>query len=487
MAWRSRDQSPSQTELKHNHWVSRLFPPGRRGVAVVIVYSLVVLILALAVSSWVYDLARVRILSSSSFSDLANWQALLPSFGGPDEAVNAEGAEASQEPVGPEGDAAEVSVPAINVLLLGTDARPGEADIPRTDTMILLTLNPQRQSVGLLSLPRDLWVPIPEFGYEAKLNTVYGIGETYGYKGGGVQLAMDTVSSFIGHPVQYYARVNFQGFVEMIDLIGGIDVAVPFTIHDDKYPTDDYLIETFYLEAGIQHLDGETALKYVRTRNVDDDYGRAGRQQAVIRAVLDKAVGTDILTKLLPNLPRLLIAMRSTIETDMPMALQLQLANYLRSQSKRPEVRQLVLDNRFGVETYTEDGAWILLPDRTLVRNVLADFFAAEGVDGTVVALGDPTNVRVEVLNGTGEPGVAARTRDLLQNQGYQVVSIGDADRSDYERTIIINYGVPDELVEQVGTDLELEPNRSSLHGLNVSAPIDVRIVVGRDFLGHLQ
>lgn len=441
----------------------------------------------MVVSSWVYDLARVRILNSSALADLANWEVLLPNFGGPDEAASIEGADALQDAAGSEGDVAEAAVPAINVLLLGTDARPGEADVPRTDTLILLTLNPQRKSVGLLSLPRDLWVPVPQYGYEAKLNTVYGIGETYGYKGGGAQLAMDTVSSFVGQPVQYYARVNFQGFVELIDLIGGIDVAVPTTIYDDQYPTDNYLTELFYLEAGIQHLDGETALKYVRTRNIDDDYGRAGRQQAVIRAVLDKAVGTDILTRLLPNLPRLLITMRNTIDTDMPMALQLQLANYLRSQSTRPQVRQLVLDNRFGIETYTDEGAWILLPDRTLVRNALADFFAAEGMDDTVVAMGNPTNVRVEVLNGTGEPGVAARTRDLLQRQGWQVVSIGDADRSDYGRTIIINYGVPDALVEQVGTDLALEPNRSSLHGLNVSAPIDVRIVVGRDFLAHLQ
>jgi hypothetical protein len=95
--------------------------------------------------------------------------------------------------------------------------------------------------------------------------------------------------------------------------------------------------------------------------------------------------------------------------------------------------------------------------------------------------------VRIEVLNGTGEPGVAAATRDLLQSQGWQVVSIGDADRNDYGRTIIINYGVPDELVQRVGTDLELDPNLSRLHGLNISAPVDVRIVVGRDFLTHLR
>jgi LCP family protein required for cell wall assembly len=313
------------------------------------------------------------------------------------------------------------------------------------------------------------------------------LGETHGYAGGGPQLAKDTVSSFIGQPVQYYARVNFQGFVELVDLIGGVDVVVQSTIYDTEYPTNDYGVETFYLEAGPQHLDGETALKYVRTRNVDDDYARAGRQQQVIRAVVDKVLRADMLPTLLPKLPRLLYTMRSSIDTDIPMATQLELANYLSSSSLR-EVRQLVLDNRYGEETYSEEGAWILKPDRARVLTALANFFAPPAAtNSSAVAMGKPEWVRIEILNGTGEPGVAAQTRDLLQSQGWQVVSIGDADRSDYGRTIIINYGVPDELVERVGVDLELDPALSSLQGLNISAPVDVRIVVGRDFLSHLQ
>jgi LCP family protein required for cell wall assembly len=349
--------------------------------------------------------------------------------------------------------------------------------------MILLTFDPQNQTAGMLSLPRDLWVPIPGFGYETKINTAYALGEEYGYAGGGAQLAKDTVSSFIGQPVQYYAKVNFNGFVELVNLIGGVDVVVPFTIHDDKYPTDDYQVMTFYLEAGTQHLDGETALKYVRTRNVDDDYGRASRQQQVIRAVVDKVLRAEMLPTLLPKLPRLLYTMRSSIETDIPMALQLEIANYMNSTALR-EVRQLVLDSRYGEETYSEEGAWILRPDRTLVRSALGNFFALPMGDGSMA--GNNLNwVRVEILNGTGEPGVAAKTRDLLQQQGWQVVSIGDADRGDYGRTIIINYGVPDELVAKVGSDLELAPNLSSVHGLNSSAPVDMRIVVGRDFLSH--
>jgi polyisoprenyl-teichoic acid--peptidoglycan teichoic acid transferase len=208
----------------------------------------------------------------------------------------------------------------------------------------------------------------------------------------------------------------------------------------------------------------------------------------VIRGVVDKVLRADMLPTLLTKLPRLLYTMSSSIETDIPPAMQLEFASYIR-ETPLQEVRQLVLDNAYGEETYTEEGAWILLPDRTKVRSALAKFFEP----GPIVQSKDATNVvnpawiRVEVLNGTGQPGVAARTRELLESQGWQVVSIGDADRNDYVSTLIINYGIPHELVEKVGMDLELEPNLASLRGLNGTSPVDVRIVVGRDILDHLK
>lgn len=479
----SRPDSPSGGRPK---WLQ-----SRLGITFVVLYTLVVLGGALVASTWLYDWSRLRILGTSSLADLANLDFLNASNWSKQEGQPAEAAgTAAVEGTGEANAAVQptVNIPAINVLLLGSDARPGESDISNTDTMILLSFDPRNQTIGLLSMPRDLWVPIPGFGYDTRINTAYPLGETYGYEGGGPQLAKDTVSSFIGQPVQYYARVNFQGFVELVDMIGGVDVVVPFDIYDDQYPTEDYGVMTFQLSAGPQHLDGQTALMYVRTRNVDDDYGRAGRQQQVIRAVADKVLRADTLSTLLPKLPRLLMTVGNTVQTDIPMSLQLELANFLSGNSLR-EVRQLVLDNRFGTEGYSEEGAWILQPDRALVRAAMEDFFAPPSVAGGsgTVTMGNNEWVRIEILNGTGEPGVAAHTRDLLQSQGYQVVSIGDADRNDYGRTLIINYGVPNEVVEQVGTDLELDPNLSSLQGLNTSAPVDVRIVVGRDYLSHLQ
>jgi LCP family protein required for cell wall assembly len=460
----------------------------RLAVAVTFVYIGTVLLLAGFVGIQLHDWARTRILDMSVL-------ALVEAMGEVTHSVAPAGVPdqpAQTDVAGTPGEApvvAQAPIPSqpINILVMGTDARPDEQGPPLTDTLILLSLDPATRTAGMLSLPRDLWVHMPGVDVTTKINTAYRLGESSGYTGGGPQLVKDTVSSLIGQPVPYYVRVSFDGFVELVDLIGGVDVVLPTTIHDDKYPTVDYGYEVFHLDAGTQHLDGETALKYVRTRNIDSDYGRARRQQQVIRAVADKVLRADMLPTVLARAPRLLYTMRSSIDTDLPMATQLELANFARDNSLN-EIRQLVLDSRFGEETYSEEGAWILVPDRTRMRTALDAFFSpGEAGDATALSATTSDWVRVEVLNGTGEPGVAARTRDLLQAKGWQVISIGDADRGDYDHTLIVNYGVPDAMVSKVTSDLRLQPGVSSLNGMNPAIPVDMRIVVGKDILDSLQ
>lgn len=448
-------------------------------------YALLILSAAALGGFWLYNWARTRIVQSSPYT-AGSWSAHRVPQTDVVAAGGSESASVATSTASPEQTVEQApTIQPINVLLLGTDARPDDYGPPRTDTLMLLTLDPASRTAGMLSLPRDLWVPIPGFNMTYKINTVYAIGEERHYTGGGAQLIKDTVSSFIGQPVQYYVLVNFRGFVEIVDLIGGVDINVPKTIHDTSYPTADYGVETFYLSAGLQHLDGETALKYVRTRNVDDDYGRARRQQDLIRAIFDKVMSADMIPFLLSKAPTLVYTMRSSIDTDIPMATQLELANYMRTASLN-DIRQLVLDSRYGEETYSDDGAWILLPDREKVRSAVDEFFrtpVTAAHDGIAVALAAPQQVRIEVLNGTDQPGVAARTRDLLVARGWQVVSIGDADRHDYGRTLVISYGASTQVVDEVSAALNLQPGLAHLAGLNESPPVDVRIVVGSDIL----
>jgi LCP family protein required for cell wall assembly len=186
----------------------------------------------------------------------------------------------------------------ITVLLLGVDQRPDDPSPPRTDNMIVVTFEPEIGRAGMISLPRDLFVPIPGYDRNRKINTAYVIGETSSYPGGGGALAKRTVSEFLGYPIDYYIKVNFEGFERFIDLIGGVDVDVPKTIHDDQYPTIDYGYTTFHVDAGFQHMDGATALRYARTRNADNDFERAKRQQLVLLAIKDQMLQNKLLTTL---------------------------------------------------------------------------------------------------------------------------------------------------------------------------------------------
>ncbi|MCX6048446.1 MAG: LCP family protein [Chloroflexi bacterium] len=482
MGQNSRETQASKSALAWLHEAA-----SKHAVSLIVVYSIVIVSIALLGSVRLYDWARVRILQASPEVAL-QFPAANQSQPKPNNNANPVAAPANAANNAPANQVAAPLLPVINVLLLGTDERSDDPSPPRTDTMILLTLDPNTQTAGMLSFPRDLWVPIPNLGITNKINTAYMFGEEHQYPGGGAQLAKDTVSAFIGQKVDYYVHINFSGFIRLIDLIGGVDVVVPSTINDDQYPTASYGVETFHLDAGPQHLDGETALKYARTRHIDSDYGRARRQQELIRAVSDKVLRSDMILTLLSNAGSLLTTMRDSVDTDIPVKTQLELAASLQKSNLR-EIRQLVLDSHYGDENFDgPDGAWILMPDRSKIRPALAQFFnpPAQGPAGAI-ASADPSWVRVEVLNGTDQPGVAARTRDLLQAQGWHVVSISDADRNDYSRTIVINYGVPQALVEKVSTDLGLQPNLSRLTGMKSTAPIDVRIVVGKDILSKVK
>jgi len=455
--------------------------PERRGVATLflVLYALILLLIAGFGGMRLYGWARDRIIA-----DLPNFESVAV-VAPPTSAEVANQATPDPNMAAVPAATEQPRSQAVNVLFLGTDERADEVEGPlRTDTIILATLDLDSQTAGMLSLPRDLWVPIPNFNMTTKINTAYGLGVANQYPGGGPQLVMDTVSSFVGQEVPYYVRINFDGFEQMIDLIGGIDIDVPKTIHDESYPTEDYGIETFHLDAGMQHMDGETALKYARTRNVDDDYGRSRRQQDVIRAILDKVRSANMLPTLLGNAPSLLSTFANSFSTNIPLDKMIELATAIVDRPPQ-EVRQLVLDSRYGEETYSEQGAWILLPDRAKVRAAVNTFFTPPALSSaeSVATATDPSAVNIELLNGAGVPGLAAQVRDLLEARGWHIASIGDADRGDYAQSILINYGVSDAVIQQVSNALGMQPALASVSGLNPNTHIDMRIVLGQDVL----
>ncbi len=175
-----------------------------------------------------------------------------------------------------------------NVLILGLDRRPEQGFIVRSDVVMLVTACPQTPRLGLLSIPRDLYVEVPRYGNN-RINTAHFWGEREAV-GGGPDLAMETVVHNFRVPVQHYVRVDFDGFRAVVDAVGGIDVVVEKPIVDNAYPTEDYGTMRIEIPAGPQRMDGERALQYVRTRRGASDFERAARQQQVVMALLRRVV-----------------------------------------------------------------------------------------------------------------------------------------------------------------------------------------------------
>lgn len=175
----------------------------------------------------------------------------------------------------------------VDVLLLGVDARPGQGYLTRTDSVMVLNITPGRASVSLLSIPRDVFIHVPGYG-EQRINTINVLGEQDGY--GGPALLTASMAESFGIEVDHYARLDFAAFTALVDAVGGVEIDVPKRIVDYEYPTPEGGVMTVVFEPGRQHMNGERALQYARTRHQDDDFRRAERQQQVIDALVRKLV-----------------------------------------------------------------------------------------------------------------------------------------------------------------------------------------------------
>lgn len=231
----------------------------------------------------------------------------------------------------------------VNILLLGTDARPAEQDPTRTDAMVLVNINRDQQRINVLSFPRDLWVTYPNNG-DGRINAAFPLGERQFGVGGGAALAKATVANLVGLPIDYFVLVNFQGFRGLIDYLNGITVAVPKTIHDDTFPTDDYGIKTIHFDAGLQQMDGEQALIYARTRHADSDFGRIQRQQLVLMAIFNRIRDRGLLQQI-TSFDDYTGALRDYVRTDMSASVMLELASWGRN-LKSDDIQRFAIDSR---------------------------------------------------------------------------------------------------------------------------------------------
>ena len=333
----------------------------------------------------------------------------------------------------------------VTVLVMGLDYNDWRKDEgpPRTDTMILLTIDPVSMTAGMLSIPRDLWVSIPGFDY-GKINTAYQLGEAYKLPGGGPGLAIDTVEKLIGVPIQYYAQIDFSVFVEFIQEIHGIKIDVPYEIYVDIY--DDALGKK-RIEPGVQVLPGEYALAYARARNTEGaDFDRAMRQQQVIMGIRDRLLLPGVITDLISRAPELYNKFSSGINTNLSLDEVIQLA-WLAQKIETKDIYQGIIGEEQVNFGKSPDGLDVLkpLPDQIrLLRDKI--FLPAGAISPIADSNSDPVdlmkqeNATVSVLNGTFTPGLAGRTSEYLQSLGVNVIKTNDASDKPYPWTMVYDH-----------------------------------------------
>jgi LCP family protein required for cell wall assembly len=355
----------------------------------------------------------------------------------------------------------------LTMLLLGVDKRPDDDGGSRSDTMILVRIDPATQSASILSIPRDTKVIVPGFGVQ-KVNAAYAFGEANSdeVQGGGPGLTMRTIEANFGIHVDYYAEVDFAGFEKIIDTVGGVTIDNPYAIKDDEYPADGNNYMRVYFPPGWQHLDGEDALIYARTRHDDGDSMRSVRQQQLLLALREQAMNLDLIS----NATELLGELRDSVRTDLSPSQALELAR-LGTRIDEANIHQVSLMPALE-EDYSYDAEgnsiYYLVPNWNDVAAVLSDF-AGTTIAPPGSALADPTlNVPIVVRNASGMNGMASQVVSALEAQGFTNVSVdetatGEAvdvtqivDRSDNLSTSMYLagiIGVPIESVLEEGVD----------------------------------
>jgi len=340
--------------------------------------------------------------------------------------VQATGTTEAEAPKAEEWDGKE----RLTILLLGVDTR--EDDYSRSDTMILVNFDPVTKTASMLSIPRDLKVIIPGYGVH-KINSAYSYGDADKVPGGGAGLTMRTIEANFGIRINYYAQVDFDGFVKVMDTVGGLTLDVPYPIKDDEYPGPGTQYMRIYFEPGWQHMDGTRVLQYARTRHDDGDGRRSARQQQVLIALQEQAISRDLISKA----PELISELGDTVRTNLSPSQALQLAR-LASDIDPAKVVQFSLNDAL-YEDQQPDQPYYLIADWDAVGEILSEF-TAETILPPMSALANPNyTIAIYIEDGTFNPGMGSRVSDVLTANGFTVQSIIDKlDLGNYPYSSII-------------------------------------------------
>lgn len=372
----------------------------------------------------------------------------------------------------------------VTVLLLGVDSRDWISDNgpPLTDTIILATIDPDTQTAGLLSIPRDLWVEVPRYGYN-KVNQAYQLGEANLESEGGAGLAMDTLEVFFDIPIPYYAVVDFNSFVRMVDEIGGVKIDIPEAIKIDPLGNKDPLT----LQPGVQTLTGELALAYVRNRDtVGSDFDRIQRQQQVILAIRKRVISFEMIPVLMDRAPILYKEVSDGVKTNLSLQQAVQLV-FLAAQIPENNIQYLHISHDAVIDTTSWNGMAILQPIPEKIMQLRDSLFSVEPVSSSEIVINmDPDerireeDASITIRNGTFTPGLAASTSEYLKSMDFRIVDLANADQV-YDQTTIIDYTGKPYTIEYLAKLLNVSPGKI-YQRFEPDSTVDITIILGEDW-----
>ena len=376
----------------------------------------------------------------------------------------------------------------LTVLLMGIDQRSAVEDAEdayRTDTMILVQVDPVNEQVGVLSIPRDLFVTIP--GFQAnRITTANYQGDLNAVPGGGPALAMDTVRANLGVPVDKYVRINFDVFLEVVEVIApdGVEICVEEEIYDPDYPDTGYGFIEVRFEPGCQILEPERLLQYARTRATQgSDFDRNRRQQQVLRALQEHLLSVGGITRFASQIPALYNELAASYETNFSVEEVLALGSLV-SQISTDDISSGSINALHVTFDQTDEGDQILLPRQNAIADAVRQAFDPPR-DLSLAELrerADLDNVRIVVYNNTTIRGLAGDTSEWLRGEhGIDVEAVGNIDPPQGAVGITIRtYTGEIDAARYLAALLGL-PDTSIVPGDDGLTSADVMIVVGSD------
>ncbi len=373
-----------------------------------------------------------------------------------------------------------------NILILGSDQAA-----QLTDTIEIVRIRQKDKKVAMISIPRDFQVQVPGDGIE-KINAVYKIGynsekDSKKKTDSGVLLASKTIEQVTGVPIHYYITADFIGLKEAVDVLGGITVDVKNSFYDPEYPEDYFTkdgkyvktdgFSPFTVKAGIQKMDGTTALKYARSRHGNNgegtDFARAARQQQIIMAIKDKALSLGVLSNP-TKISSLLESIGDRVKTNMTLSELKGAIDFIKDVSREKLISKVLSnDPKDGILVSVDEGGYYLVPKagrtnyseiKAMVKNIFSTESSAE------LEITD-----VEVLNGAGTSGLGGKVADKLKAAGLNVVKI-DTNPTEIEKTTIFSS-------KKTGTTIDKIKSVVGVATVELSNDKEViRVVIGKNY-----